>query len=250
MEQERRSQRSDARQQTRVRPSVTMVDQRKENYHHEEALKTLRTNIQFAGAEITSILVTSCYPNEGKSDIVSQLAKEMGKAGKKVLLLDADIRKSTFIQRFQIEGEIKGLSQYLSGQVAVRDILYTTNYENVDMIFAGPVAPNPSELLEGKLFAHLVERLSQRYDYILIDTPPMASVIDAAIVGGVCDGAILVIEDGMVGYRTAQKVKAQLEKIGSRVLGAVLNKVEMKKGKYYSYDKYGKYSKYGRYGKY
>lgn len=227
-----------------------MVDQRKENYHYEEALKTLRTNIQFAGAEITSILVTSCYPNEGKSDIVSQLAKEMGKAGKKVLLLDADIRKSTFIQIFQIEGEIKGLSQYLSGQVAVRDILYTTNYENVDMIFAGPVAPNPSELLEGKLFAHLVERLSQRYDYILIDTPPMASVIDAAIVGGVCDGAILVIEDGMVGYRTAQKVKAQLEKSGSRVLGAVLNKVEMKKGKYYSYDKYGKYSKYGRYGKY
>ena len=70
-----------------------MVDQRKENYHYEEALKTLRTNIQFAGAEITSILVTSCYPNEGKSDIVSQLAKEMGKAGKKVLLLDADIRK-------------------------------------------------------------------------------------------------------------------------------------------------------------
>ena len=133
MEQARRSQRSDARQQTRVRPSVTMVDQRKENYHYEEALKTLRTNIQFAGAEITSILVTSCYPNEGKSDIVSQLAKEMGKAGKKVLLLDADIRKSTFIQRFQIEGEIKGLSQYLSGQVAVRDILYTTNYENVDM---------------------------------------------------------------------------------------------------------------------
>ena len=77
-----------------------MVDQRKENYHYEEALKTLRTNIQFAGAEITSILVTSCYPNEGKSDIVSQLAKEMGKAGKKVLLLDADIRKSAFIQRF------------------------------------------------------------------------------------------------------------------------------------------------------
>ena len=250
MEQERRSQRSDARQQTRVRPSVTMVDQRKEYYHYEEALKTLRTNIQFAGAEITSILVTSCYPNEGKSDIVSQLAKEMGKAGKKVLLLDADIRKSAFIQRFQIEGEVRGLSQYLSGQVAVRDILYTTNYENVDMIFAGPVAPNPSELLEGKLFARLVEGLSQRYDYILIDTPPMASVIDAAIVGGVCDGAILVIEDGAVGYRTAQKVKAQLEKSGSRVLGAVLNKVEMKKGKYYSYDKYGKYSKYGRYGKY
>ena len=247
MEQERRSQRSDVRQQTRTRPSVVMTDLRKENYLYEEALKTLRTNIQFAGPEITSILVTSCFPNEGKSDVVSQLAKEMGKAGKKVLLLDADIRRSTFVQRFQIEGEVKGLSQYLSGQATVREVLYTTNYENVDIIFAGPTAPNPSELLEGKLFSHLVEGLSQRYDYILIDTPPVASVIDAAIVGGVCDGAVLVIEDGTVGYRTAQKVIAQLEKSGSRILGAVLNKVDMKKGKYYSYG-YGKYEEYGKYG--
>ena len=237
MEQERKSLKSDSHP-VRQRPSVTMTDQRKENYHYEEALKTLRTNIQFAGPEIKSILVTSCFPNEGKSDIVSQLA------GKKVLLLDADIRKSAFVQRFQIEGEVKGLSQYLSGQVPVRDVLYTTNYENVDIIFAGPVAPNPSELLEGRQFEHLLSGLRKRYDYILVDTPPMANVIDAAIVGRVCDGAVLVIESGLVGYRTAQKAKRQLEKSGSRLLGAVLNKVEMKKGKYYSYYNYGKYDKY------
>lgn len=226
-----------------------MNDLRKENYLYEEALKTLRTNIQFAGADITSILVTSCFPNEGKSDIVSQLAKEMGKAGKKVLLLDADIRRSAFIQRFQVEGEIKGLSQYLSGQATVREVLYSTNYENVDIIFAGPTAPNPSELLEGKPFARLVEGLSARYDYILIDTPPLSSVIDAAVIGSVCDGAVLVVESGTVGYRTAQKAIAQLEKSGSKLLGAVLNKVDMKKDKYYSYG-YGKYGRYGKYGEY
>ena len=233
MDQERRSQRSDARQQTRVRPSVTMVDQRKENYHYEEALKTLRTNIQFAGAEITSILVTSCYPNEGKSDIVSQLAKEMGKAGKKVLLLDADIRKSTFIQRFQIEGEIKGLSQYLSGQVAVRDILYTTNYENVDMIFAGPVAPNPSELLEGKLFAHLVERLSQRYDYILIDAPP---TLGGWVMNILCasDKVIIPVEAspwGMFGLANMFEFLNEVKQISPdlEVAGIAVTKVDTRK---------------------
>ncbi len=245
MDQERRSQRNDGA--SKLRPTVTLTDRRKEDYFYEEALKTLRTNIQFAGAEIKSILVTSCFPNEGKSDVVSQLAKEMGKAGKKVLLIDADIRKSSFVQRYQVQQEVKGLSQYLSGQVSVREILYSTNFENVDIIFAGPTAPNPSELLEGKGFGRLIEGFRQRYDYVLVDTPPMGSVIDAAIVGSVCDGAILVSENGRVGYRMAQKVKAQLEKSGSHVLGAVLNKVDMKKGKYYSYDKYGKYGKYGKY---
>ena len=199
---------------------VELTDPRKSNYFYEEALKTLRTNIQFAGADIKTILVTSCFPNEGKSDVVFQLAKEMGMAGKK-----------------------KGLSQYLSGQAPVRDILYGTNYENMDVIFAGPMAPNPSELLNGKVFAKLMIELKQRYDYVLIDTPPMANVVDAAIVGKVCDGAILIIESGFVGYRAAQKAIKQLEKSGTHMLGAVLNKVDTKKEKYYSYYSYG--SKYG-----
>ena len=164
-------------------------------------------------------------------------------AGKKTVFLDADIRKSVLVQRYFVDSDVKGLSQYLSGQAPVRDILYGTNYENVDMIFAGPMAPNPSELLNGRAFAKLMGELKQRYDYVLIDTPPMASVVDAAIVGKVCDGAILVIESGFVGYRAAQKAIKQLEKSGTHMLGAVLNKVDTKKEKYYSYYGYG--SKYG-----
>ena len=208
---------------------VELTDPRKSNYFYEEALKTLRTNIQFAGADIKTILVTSCFPNEGKSDVVFQLAKEMGMAGKKTVLLDADIRKSVLVQRYLVDSDVKGLSQYLSGQAPVRDILYGTNYENMDVIFAGPMAPNPSELLNGKVFAKLMIELKQRYDYVLIDTPPMANVVDAAIVGKVCDGAILLIESGFVGYRAAQKAIKQLEKSGTHMLGAVLNKVDTKK---------------------
>ena len=212
---------------------VELTDSRKSNYFYEEALKTLRTNIQFAGADIKTILVTSCFPNEGKSDVVFQLAKEMGMAGKKTVRL----------QRYLVDSDVKGLSQYLSGQAPVRDILYGTNYENMDVIFAGPMAPNPSELLNGKVFAKLMIELKQRYDYVLIDTPPMANVVDAAIVGKVCDGAILIIESGFVGYRAAQKAIKQLEKSGTHMLGAVLNKVDARKEKYYSYYSYG--SKYG-----
>ena len=207
---------------------VELTDPRKSNYFYEEALKTLRTNIQFAGADIKTILVTSCFPNEGKSDVVFQLAKEMGMAGKKTVLLDADIRKSVLVQRYLVDSDVKGLSQYLSGQAPVRDILYGTNYENMDVIFAGPMAPNPSELLNGKVFAKLMIELKQRYDYVLIDTPPMA---------------ILLIESGFVGYRAAQKAIKQLEKSGTHMLGAVLNKVDARKEKYYSYYSYG--SKYG-----
>ena len=210
---------------------VELTDPRKSNYFYEEALKTLRTNIQFAGADIKTILVTSSFPNEGQSDVVFQLAKE------------TDIRKAVLGQRNLVDSDVKGLSQYLSGQAPVRDILYGTNYENMDVIFAGPMAPNPSELLNGKVFAKLMIELKQRYDYVLIDTPPMANVVDAAIVGKVCDGAILLIESGFVGYRAAQKAIKQLEKSGTHMLGAVLNKVDTKKEKYYSYYSYG--SKYG-----
>ena len=96
------------------------------------------------------------------------------------MLLDADIRKSVLVQRYLVDSDVKGLSQLSSGQAPVRDILYGTNYENMDVIFAGPMAPNPSELLNGKVFAKLMIELKQRYDYVLIDTPPMAKC------GGCC----------------------------------------------------------------
>lgn len=227
-----------------IMQNVVMTDPRKSDYFYEEAIKTLRTNIQFSGIDIKTIVLTSCYPNEGKSDVTFQLALEIGKMGKKVLVVDADIRKSAYVSRYQIKERISGLSQYLSGQRREADIIYRTNFEGVDMIFAGPTAPNPSELLEQESFSQLLGSLREKYDYVLIDTPPIASLIDAAIAAKQCDGAILVIESGTVSRRTALKAKEQLEMSGCRLLGAVLNKVDVRKDKYYS--KYGYYYKNDR----
>lgn len=227
-----------------IMQNVVMTDPRKSDYFYEEAIKTLRTNIQFSGIDIKTIVVTSCYPNEGKSDVTFQLALEIGKMGKKVLVVDADIRKSAYVSRYQIKERISGLSQYLSGQRREADIIYRTNFEGVDMIFAGPTAPNPSELLEQESFSQLLGSLREKYDYVLIDTPPIASLIDAAIAAKQCDGAILVIESGTVSRRTALKAKEQLEMSGCRLLGAVLNKVDVRKDKYYS--KYSYYYKNDR----
>ena len=185
---------------------VMMTDSRKEDVFYEEAIKTLRTNMQFSGVETKSIVITSCYPNEGKSDVAFQLAVEIGKMGKRVLIIDAD--KSSYIKRYQIKQKTNGLSQYLSGQVALEEVIYSTNYRNLEIIFSGPYAPNPSELLEQGRFSRLIEETRKAYDYVLIDTPPIINMSDAAIVAKQCDGA-------------------------------VLNKVDMKKEKYYS--KYNSY---------
>lgn len=218
---------------------VIMTDPKQNDYFYEEAIKTLRTNIQFTGTEVKSIVITSCYPNEGKSDVVFQLALEIGKMGKKVLVLDADIRKSSYISRFQVKQKTAGLSQYLSGQSGLQDIVYSTNFRDVDIIFAGPPAPNPSELLAQESFASLVHTMRGKYDYVLVDTPPVGSLTDAAVVARQCDGAILVVESDLVSRRVALKAKQQLEMSGCHILGAVLNKVDIKKNKYYS-----KYSYY------
>ena len=199
---------------------VLMTDSRKEDVFYEEAIKTLRTNMQFSGVETKSIVITSCYPNEGKSDVTFQLAVEIGKMGKKVLIIDADIRKSNYVKRFQVEQKVDGLSQYLSGQVNKEKILYSTNYSNVDFIFAGPYAPNPSELLEQELFSKLIEETRKQ-----------------------CDGAILVIQNEAVSRKDALRAKDQLKKSGCKLLGAVLNKVDMKKEKYYN--RYNSYYYYG-----
>lgn len=222
---------------------VTLKDPKKSDYFYEESIKTLRTNIQFSSKQVKVVLLTSCYPNEGKSDIAFSLSLEMGKAGKRVLLVDADIRKSNFIKRYSVNQTIHGLSQYLSGQVERQWLTYQTNFPNVDMIFAGPLAPNPSELLGDPAFGELLEEKRKEYDYIFIDTPPIGNMIDAAIVAEKSDGAVLVIESEAVSYNVAQKSLAQLERSGCKILGAVLNKVDMKKDKYYS-------SYYGRYGGY
>lgn len=232
-------------------PSINIRYEGKRGYYFSEAIKTLRTNIQFCGSNIKKIMVTSTFPDEGKSDISFAMATSLAQIGKKTILIDADIRNSIMAARYELPKKNNGLSQYLSGQVALDEVIYDTDLENFSVILAGPFSPNPAELLEESLFTRMLENLQEYYDYIIIDTPPMANLIDGAIVARHCDGAVLVIESGYVSYRLTQKVKNQLEKSGCRILGVVLNKVVNQGEAYYSrYGKYGKYGKYGRYGKY
>lgn len=213
-----------------------------------EAYKRLRTNIQFCGHKIKTIAVTSCIPNEGKSTVAFNLSVSIAESGKKVLFIDGDLRKSVLIGRYKINQQIKGLTHYLSGVNEINDVIYSTNVEGMNVIFSGPVPPNPSELLGGDAFKELLKQAYKIYDYVIIDTPPLGSVIDSAIIAEQCDGAIMVIAQSSISYKLAQKTVEQLKKSNCKILGAILNKVDTEgKGYYGSY--YGKYysNYYGSY---
>lgn len=213
------------------------------DYKSKEAYKTLRTNVEFSGDNIRVVAVTSCTPNEGKSSIAYELAMSFAQNGKKTLLIDADLRKSVMIRK-HFKGKVRyGLVHYLVGKYKFDDVCCETNVKNLYMAFAGPVPPNPSELLGNQRFKTLLDEAKEQYDMIIVDTPPLGSVIDSAIVAKQCDGVMLVIASGEISYRFAQKVKEQLEKAECRILGCILNKVDMSKGGKYGY--YGKY--YGKY---
>lgn len=213
----------------------------------DEAYKSLRTNLQFCGEDKKVVAITSCTPNEGKSSVSLNLAISLAEAGKKVLLIDADLRKSVLIGRLEVSEEVKGLSHYLSKQEKLANVICVTDIPRFHMICAGAVPPNPAELLGGRYFKELIRTVREVYDYIIVDTPPLGSVIDGAIIAEECDGAILVIESGVISYRFAQEVKNQLNKSNCPILGAVLNKVDIRRRNHNKY--YNKYYKqYGSYG--
>ena len=217
-----------------------------QDYRSNEAYKTLRTNIEFSGSDKRVIMFTSCTPNEGKSTVSLSLALSFAEAGKKVLFIDGDLRKSVLIGRHRVYGEIKGLSHFLSGLVEVKDVIVKTQQEGLYMIFAGVVPPNPAELLGTRRLEALLEGARKAYDYVIIDAPPLGSVIDAAVIAKSCDASVLVIAANAISRKFGRSVKEQLEKAGCPILGVVLNKVDMKKNKYYG-KYYVKY--YGEYGK-
>lgn len=225
------------------------IKPQKLNHNADESYKSLRTNLLFCGSDKKVIAITSCTPNEGKSSVTLNLAISMAEAGKKVLLIDADLRKSVLIGRTRVNESVKGLAHYLSRQNILTDVICSTNVKGLHMIFAGPVPPNPAELLSSKLFHDMLVSVRKVYDYVLIDTPPLGNVIDGAVIAEECDGSVMVIESGIISYRFAQEVKGQLEKSNCPILGVVLNKVDISKNGYYG-KYYGKYGKYGRYGSY
>lgn len=219
--------------------SVTLKNISKD-YRTNEAYKTLRTNLEFSGSDKRTIVLTSSTPNEGKSTVSLGLAMSLAAGGKRVLLIDADLRKSVLMGRHKVTESVKGLSHYLSGQAQLSDVICGTQEDNMFVIFAGIIPPNPSELLGSERFAELIRRTKNDYDYVIVDAPPLGSVIDAAVIAKACDASVLVVAASTVSYKFIRTVKSQLEKTDCPILGVVLNKVNMKQNRYY-----GKY--YGNY---
>ena len=204
------------------------------NYFMEEAFNVLRTNIQFCGKDVKVIALTSSNQNEGKTVLALHLGRSLSELGKHVLVIDADLRKSVMVGRNSNAKNVAGLSEVITGMAALNECIYSTQYNSLDIMFSGKYPPNPVDLLNGKYFEKLINVLKSVYDYIIVDTPPLGMVIDAAVIAAHCDSAILVIGSNNIHYRDAQEVVSQLKKSGCNVLGVVLNNADKQRKGYYS----------------
>ena len=212
----------------------------KSNFATLEAFKTLRTNLLFCSADIKTIIVTSTFENEGKSTISAELARGLAEIGKKTLFIDADMRKSVVLKNSLKAQNIKGLSELLSNQATIEEVLYNTQLPCFDVIFCGHFPPNPVELLSSNRLSAVLDQFKSIYDYIIIDTPPLDPIIDAAIIASHCDGAIFVVGLGKAKIKETTAAKEQLIKSGCKILGAVVNEPDSKQ-RAYSSKKYSSY---------
>lgn len=204
---------------------------------YDEAIRSVRTNIQFSGVDKKNkvISITSTKPEEGKSTIIYNLAKSFAENGGKVILLDCDLRKPTIPLISGVDNNI-GLTNYLTGKVDYSRIINTdSDQENFDMIFTGPIPPNPAEILASKAYKNLVEQLSDIYDYVFIDTPPVGLFTDASIVSTLCDGVIFAIKFSDAKREDIVQALDNLKKVDANILGTVLTHVPMKNKRYRNY---------------
>ena len=205
-----------------------------------EVFRTLRTNIQFMNTKgkLKTILVTSTLPSEGKSWVSSNLAVTFAQAGKKVVLVDADMRKGRQYSIFEVSPR-PGLSNYLSGidesndenkELDLADYIQETDVENLYLIAAGNIPPNPAELLIAPQMVDLLEQLKEMFDIVIIDSPPLQDVTDAQILSTKVDGTIIVVKCGESKKETVLDAKDLLDKVGANIIGAVLNGIATETG--------------------
>lgn len=226
------------------------------SYARSEAINILCTNLSFAGSNVRKIMVTSTHAGEGKSTVAIECMRKMAELSHSAVLVDADLRRSALVSSYGLQfpdSRGKGLAHYLVGRAQIDDILYETNVPGAYMVPVGRTVSNPLQLLNLDRFRELLESLAEKMDYVLVDTPPLGLVIDAAEIAKSCDGSLIVVDYNTVHRRELQDVKSQLEQTGCPILGVALNKVDyndyMSK-KYYHKSYYSSdYYEYSRYEK-
>ncbi|MBL0060012.1 MAG: polysaccharide biosynthesis tyrosine autokinase [bacterium] len=212
-----------------------------------EAYRSLRTNIQFSDIDNPKrvILMTSSATKDGKSTTCVNLAITFAQTGSRVLLVDSDLRRPTLHNFFNVD-KMYGLSNVLIGSLAFSDVIKRTEVENLDLITAGDIPPNPAEMVASERMRVFLEEARSRYDVVLLDSPPVVAVTDAAILTTRADATIMVVSSGMTGRAELKRALGLIQSVGSNVMGVILNGLDIKKmyGSYYYYFHYYQYYYY------
>jgi protein-tyrosine kinase len=209
-----------------------------------EAYRTLRTSIQFAGLDhkCRSIMVTSSSPGEGKSTTVANFGVVLAQTGSRVCLVDSDLRRPTLHRIFGLANN-RGLTTALLDGLPLSQIAQPTNVPNLSVATSGPLPPNPAELVGSNRMREALEAATGEYDMTLLDSPPVVSVADAVALATFADGVVMVVQTGKVPNEVIRRATGQILAVKGRILGVVMNGVNLKRDGYY-YDYYRYYNSY------
>ncbi|MCR2807396.1 CpsD/CapB family tyrosine-protein kinase [Paenibacillus soyae] len=209
---------------SRIDKSFSLITHLSPKSSIAEHYRKLRTNIQYSSIDTPKkvLMVTSTKRNEGRTTTISNLAVTYALDGKKVLLLDADLRNPQMHQIFALSNTY-GLTNVLNGDLSWQEAVHNTHIPGLSVMTCGIIPPNPSEMLGKNEMKQLITELNETYDYVLIDTPPLDSVADSVIVSSYCDGVIIVVLAGKVEKDRLKKAKNSLDLVHANILGVVLN---------------------------
>lgn len=212
-----------------------------------EAYRTLRTNLSLSQVDkpLHTLLVTSCIPREGKSTTVANLGVTFAMAEKKVLIIDADLRRPILHRLFGVPNNL-GLTHSLSDAAEFEQVLTPTRVPNLWVVTSGIIPPNPSELLGSQKMHAFLTRAMKQFDMVLLDSPPISSLADASILGAIVDGVLFIVKVNMANRDLILKAKEQLQTVGANIVGVALNDVDIKRDGYYQYYYYYNYEYYGQ----